>query len=42
MAFAEKGGGGSRNAANLRINSVDFADKEAGGGKNPQNSVDVI
>ena len=33
MTFAEKGGGGSRNAGNLRINSVDFADIEAGGGQ---------
>ena len=33
MISAEKGGGVSRNAAHLRTNSIDFADKEGVRGK---------
>ena len=34
MTSAQKSkGGGSRNAANLRTNNIDFADREGGGGK---------
>ena len=35
MKSAQKGGGGSRNTPNLRTNSIDFADREMGGSKNP-------
>ena len=37
-----EGGGGSRNAAELRTNSIAFADKEAGGIKKSHRYVDVI
>ena len=36
MTSAKEGGGGSRNAANLWTNSIDFVHKEEGEGKKYQ------